>query len=313
MTDLKSSIRVLLTGFLMGMAEVVPGVSGGTIAFISGFYERLLGGLSGLRPELLTVLWRSGLRAAWQKSDGTFLSLLFGAMAVSILIFATVIKGALVTYPIAMWSFFFGLVLASSVLMYRQVSHRTVEHFLVLGIGLALGLLLQRLLPVTLEATPGAMFMGGAVAICAWILPGISGSFLLLLLGLYSGVLAAVASLAWAQLIPFALGAGLGLIAFANVLKRLFHHARDWILMFLIGLMLGTLVRLWPWQQVTSYQLQASGTEQVPLVQNPVMPGVFESLTGEPAQLSVAGLSAGFAIVLVYGFERLSQPRRTDV
>ena len=313
MTDLKSTVRVLLTGFLMGMAEVVPGVSGGTIAFISGYYERLLAGLSGLRPNLLTVLWRSGLRAAWQKADGNFLSLLFGAMAFSILIFANMIKGALLTYPIAMWSFFFGLVLASSVLMYRQVRNRTIEHFLVLGIGLALGLLLQRLLPVTLEATPWAMFLGGAIAVCAWILPGISGSFLLLLLGLYSGVIAAVASLAWVQLIPFALGAGLGLIAFANILKRLFQRIRDWVLMLLIGLMLGTLVRLWPWQQVTSYQLHASGTEQLPLVQNPVLPDVFESLTGEPAQLGLAGFAACTAIVLVYGFERLSQQGRIDV
>ncbi|MGB1189238.1 MAG: DUF368 domain-containing protein [Pseudomonadales bacterium] len=311
--DLKSSVRVLVTGFLMGMAEVVPGVSGGTIAFISGYYERLLTGLSGLRPSLLLILWRAGFRSAWQKADGTFLALLFGAMAFSILIFATMIKAALVSYPIAMWSFFFGLVLASSVLMYRQVRNRTIEHFIVLGIGLAVGLLLQRLLPVTLEATPGTMFMGGAIAICAWILPGVSGSFLLLLLGLYSGVLAAVASFAWVQLIPFALGAGLGLIAFANVLKRLFQHVRDWILMFLIGLMLGTLVRLWPWQQVTSYQLQAEGTEKLPLVQNPVLPGVYESLTGESSHLGTAIVVAGIAVVLVYGFERFSQQANTDV
>ncbi len=299
-----------MTGLLMGMAEVVPGISGGTIAFISGYYERLLIALSRIRFDLIRRLWRQGPSNVWQHLDGTFLGVLFGGMAVSIVAFAGLIKTALAEQPIMMWSFFFGLVLASSFLMLRQVERKQAAQLIVLALGLAFGLVLQRLVPVTMAPTPALLFLGGAIAVCAWILPGISGSFLLLLLGLYSGVIDAVANLRLLELAPLALGAALGLIAFANVLKLLFHRAKDWILMFLTGLMLGTLVRLWPWQQVLQYQLQADAMQKRPLISEPVWPTAYESLTGQPADVALALLAVcvgGSAVVLFERYARRTQ------
>jgi putative membrane protein len=231
---------------------------------------------------------------------------LFGGMVVSVIALAGLIKTALVEQPIMMWSFFFGLVLASSFLMLRQVERKQAAQLILLALGLAVGLVLQRLVPVTVVPTPAMLFLGGAIAVCAWILPGISGSFLLLLLGLYGGVIDAVANLRVMELAPLGLGAALGLIAFANVLKLLFHRAKDWILMFLTGLMLGTLVRLWPWQQVLQYQLQADAMQKRPLISEPVWPTAYESLTGQPAEIVIAlsALCVGGAIVLL--FERFA-------
>ena len=299
-------LKILVTGLLMGMAEVVPGISGGTVAFISGYYERLLTALSRIRFDLVRRLLRQGPLKVWQHLDGTFLMVLFGGMVVSVIALAGLIKTALVEQPIMMWSFFFGLVLASSFLMLRQVERKQAAQLILLALGLAVGLVLQRLVPVTVVPTPAMLFFGGAIAVCAWILPGISGSFLLLLLGLYGGVIDAVANLRVMELAPLGLGAALGLIAFANVLKLLFHRAKDWILMFLTGLMLGTLVRLWPWQQVLQYQLQADAMQKRPLISEPVWPTAYESLTGQPAEIVIAlsALCVGGAIVLL--FERFA-------
>ena len=295
-------LKILVTGLIMGMAEVVPGISGGTVAFISGYYERLLTALSRIRFDLVRRLLQQGPLNVWQHLDGTFLMVLFGSMVVSVVAFAGLIKTALAEQPIMMWSFFFGLVLASSFLMLRQVERKQAAQLIVLAVGLAVGLVLQRLVPVTVVPTPAMLFLGGAIAVCAWILPGISGSFLLLLLGLYGGVIDAVANLRLLELAPLGLGAALGLIAFANVLKLLFHRAKDWILMFLTGLMLGTLVRLWPWQQVLQYQLQAGATEKRPLISEPVWPTAYESLTGQPAEvvLALSALCAGGAAVVLF-------------
>tara|TARA_B100000497_G_scaffold122291_1_gene153191 strand:- start:1242 stop:2186 length:945 start_codon:yes stop_codon:yes gene_type:complete len=299
-------LKILVTGLLMGMAEVVPGISGGTVAFISGYYERLLTALSRIRFDLVRRLLRQGPLKVWQHLDGTFLMVLFGGMVVSVIALAGLIKTALVEQPIMMWSFFFGLVLASSFLMLRQVERKQAAQLILLALGLAVGLVLQRLVPVTVVPTQAMLFLGGAIAVCAWILPGISGSFLLLLLGLYGGVIDAVANLRVMELAPLGLGAALGLIAFANVLKLLFHRAKDWILMFLTGLMLGTLVRLWPWQQVLQYQLQADAMQKRPLISEPVWPTAYESLTGQPAEIVIAlsALCVGGAIVLL--FERFA-------
>lgn len=299
-------LKILVTGLLMGMAEVVPGISGGTVAFISGYYERLLTALSRIRFDLVRRLLRHGPLKVWQHLDGTFLMVLFGGMVVSVIALAGLIKTALVEQPIMMWSFFFGLVLASSFLMLRQVERKQAAQLILLALGLAVGLVLQRLVPITVVPTPAMLFLGGAIAVCAWILPGISGSFLLLLLGLYGGVIDAVANLRVMELAPLGLGAALGLIAFANVLKLLFHRAKDWILMFLTGLMLGTLVRLWPWQQVLQYQLQADAMQKRPLISEPVWPTAYESLTGQPAEIVIAlsALCVGGAIVLL--FERFA-------
>jgi len=298
--------KVVLTGVLMGVAEVVPGVSGGTIAFISGFYQRLLEAVSRLHFGLLRRLFRDGLSKSWQHIDGSFLCLLFGSMMITLILGAGLVKEMLSAYPIVMWSFFFGLVAASAGSMLRQIRTRDGFVLLTLIIGLFIGLWLQRTLPAVADPTPLVLFLGGAIAICAWILPGVSGSFLLLLMGLYGGVLDAIARVDVLALMPFALGAGLGIIGFSNVLRLLFERFRSFVLAFLIGLMMGTLTRLWPWQQVVQYQLHADGLGKTPLVQEPIWPGAYEGLTGQSAEIGLAVIAVVLGALMILSFEYIA-------
>ena len=311
-SSLRMALRIVLTGCLMGIAEVVPGVSGGTIAFISGFYQRLLAAVSRLHFGLLHRLFRDGLASSWRQMDGNFLCLLFGGMMVTLILSASVVKGALADYPIPMWSFFFGLVLASAGSMLRQIQLRSIPVLLTLFLGMILGVALQRVLPTVSDPSPLLLFFGGAIAVCAWILPGVSGSFLLLLLGLYGGVIDAVARVDIIALLPFALGAGIGLVLFANLLRWLFDRLRSYILAFLIGLMMGTLTRLWPWQQVVQYQLHADGLGKTTLMQEPISPIAYQALTGESAELLQAVVGVVLGALLILLFEVFARSRASE-
>ena len=243
---MRENIKIAIIGLLMGAAEVVPGVSGGTIAFISGLYERLLLALRQLTPALVLVLRREGLAALWRQIDGQFLLLLFAGMGVSIVVFASGISYLLQHQPIALWAFFCGLVIASTWVMSRQMTSFGLNPLLLVCIGAATGIVITGVVPIALPPTPLFLFLGGAIAVCAWILPGISGSFILLILGLYGIVIEAIKTLDLMVLGIVASGCALGLVCFARVLTRLFKHARDSTLAVLTGFMLGSLVKLWP-------------------------------------------------------------------
>jgi putative membrane protein len=211
-----------------------------------------------------------------------------------------------------MWSFFFGLVLASAGSMLRQIQLRSIPVLLTLFLGMILGVALQRVLPTVSDPSPLLLFFGGAIAVCAWILPGVSGSFLLLLLGLYGGVIDAVARVDIIALLPFALGAGIGLVLFANLLRWLFDRLRSYILAFLIGLMMGTLTRLWPWQQVVQYQLHADGLGKTTLMQEPISPIAYQALTGESAELLQAVVGVVLGALLILLFEAFARSRASE-
>jgi putative membrane protein len=293
-------IRIGLVGLVMGAAEIVPGVSGGTIAFISGIYERLINAIRQFTPYLPLRVKEQGLVSAWQQVDATFLLVLFGGMGVSIVVFANGVSYLLVNEPIAIWSFFFGLVVVSTLVVSREIESFGLEIGLGVGIGLVIGILVTRIVPVTMEPTPLVLFLGGSIAICAWILPGLSGSFILLLLGLYSFVIEAIKSFDVLNLLYIAAGAIIGLVSFSQLLSRLFRLYKNETLALLMGFMLGSLVKLWPWKNTTSYQIKADGS-QVPLVQEPVFPAVYSNLTGQDAQVLIAIICAliGGALVLV--------------
>jgi putative membrane protein len=298
-------VKTVLIGLVMGAAEVVPGVSGGTIAFITGIYERLINAIKQCTPALLFRLKKEGFVAVWQAVDANFLLALFGGMGISIVLFARGISYLLVEHPIFLWSFFFGLVIASTWIVARQISRFGTDLVIFTAVGTSIGVLVTSVVPLELSPTLWFIFLGGAIAVCAWILPGLSGSFILLILGLYGTVIDAIKSFDLEVLIVLGLGCFIGLICFAQLLSKLFRDHKDETLAVLTGFMLGSLAKLWPWKETLSYQMKADGS-QFPLVQEPILPQSYIQLTGQDPYLFVAIGIAVAGIVVVLGLDRVA-------
>lgn len=292
----------------MGAADVVPGVSGGTIAFITGIYDTLLESIRRINPSVLGIWKREGFKAAFQHINGFFLISLFGGVLTSIATLAKLISWLLVTHPIPLWSFFFGLILVSVFHMLKQIEQRSVSRLVFLVLGVAFAYSITVLNPLQLEPTSINVLLAGGIAICAMILPGISGSFILLLIGMYTPVLGAVKSFDIGILALFLSGCVFGLLSFSHVLSWLLKRFRDLTLVFLTGLMIGTLPKIWPWKETISWRTNSKG-EQVPLVQHNLMPSDFEVLNSQPAQLGIAIVMMLCAIALVLGLEKFAANR----
>ena len=290
----------------MGAADVVPGVSGGTIAFITGIYDTLLESIRRVNPSLLGIWKRKGFKAAFNYINGFFLIALFGGILTSILSLAKFISWALETHPVPVWSFFFGLIMVSVYHMMRQVEHKTLSRFVFLLLGAVFAYSITVLKPLQMDPTSINIFFAGCIAICAMILPGISGSFILLLLGMYTPVLGAVKGLQLDVMALFATGCLIGLLSFSHVLSWLLKRYRDFALVFLTGLMLGTLPKLWPWKETISWRINSKG-EQVPLIQENLSPFNFESVTGQPSQLAIALVLMLAAIGLVLALGKVAE------
>lgn len=293
-------LAIFLRGMAMGAADIVPGVSGGTIAFITGIYFRLLEAINAVPGAAVSQLLRGNVRAFWQRCDGTFLVCLLGGILVSVATLASAISYVLQEYPILIWSFFFGLILASVWHVGRQV--RTVSPVLLLP--LAAGILFAgwvTTLPAGQADPSGLVFLGaGALAICAMILPGISGSFILVIMGMYAPVLAAIQNLEAGVLLLFALGCIVGILSIARVITWAFHRFHDPVLALLTGFMIGALNKVWPWKETLSWRTNSAG-EQVALNEVSVSPSYYTELTGLDAQLlpAIGMVIAGFVLVLL--------------
>jgi len=299
-------LSTFLKGLAMGAADVVPGVSGGTIAFITGIYDTLLESIRRINPSIFRLWKAQGFKAAFKHINGFFLIALFGGVLTSIATLAKLITWMLANHPIPIWSFFFGLILVSVYHILRQVERKDVPRFALLLLGIIFAYSITVLKPLHLEPTSLNVLLAGAIAICAMILPGISGSFILLLIGMYAPVLGAVKNVQLDILGLFLAGCVAGLLTFSHVLSWLLHRFRDFTLMFLTGLMIGTLPKIWPWKETLSWRLNSSG-EQVPLVQHNLSPFEFESLTSQPSQLGLAIVMALLAFALVLGLEKFAE------
>ncbi|AMO56172.1 membrane protein [Endozoicomonas montiporae] len=304
MSDKTDCLGLLLRGMAMGAADVVPGVSGGTIAFITGIYDRLLNSLRSFSPTLLLLLKNEGIKACWKKVDGTFLVCVFSGILISILSFAHLISYLLAEYPVLIWSFFFGLILVSGLHMVRQIEHYSIGGGVLFVLAAVGAYLIGTLTPASLTPTPVMLFFAGSIAICAMILPGISGSFLLLLMGLYATVLQAVKTFDLFVLAIFASGCVVGLLSFSHVLSWLLRKHRDLALSLLTGLMMGALGKVWPWKQTLETRINSSG-EVVPFLEVNVSPLNYESLTGTPAFLMPGLLLMAAAIIMFLMIEWL--------
>ncbi len=293
----KDYVVIGLKGIAMGAADVVPGVSGGTIAFISGIYEELLSSISNVNLSLLKILQKEGLKVAWKQLNGSFLVVLFAGVFISIFSLAKVIKWLLENKPILLWSFFFGLVLASIIYIGKQITKWKVKAILALVIGVVIAYYITTLNPMVTENSSSIfIFLSGAIAICAMILPGISGSFILVLLGAYKPVLEAIDSKNFTTIAIFGIGAIIGLISFSRVLKWLFEHHKNSTLAALTGFIIGSLNKIWPWKETLTWRTNSHGIK-IPFNQQSVSPFSFDG----DSQLLFAILLAvvGFGLILV--------------
>lgn len=293
----KEYVIISLKGMSMGAADVVPGVSGGTIAFISGIYEELLNSISSFNFGLINTLRKEGIKKVWEKINGSFLTALFVGIFISIISLAKLIENILESHPILIWSFFFGLVFASIIYIGKQITKWSLGSVIFLILGVILAYYITTLNPMVSEnSSPWFLFIAGMIAICAMILPGISGSFILVLLGAYKPVLNALNTRDISSIIIFMFGAVVGLLTFSRILKWLFYKHKNLTLATLTGFITGSLNKIWPWKETISWRTNSKGVE-VPLNQTSISPFSFEG----DSQLMMALLLTivGFGLILL--------------
>lgn len=295
--SLKDYIVIGLKGMAMGAADVVPGVSGGTIAFISGIYEELLASISSVNFKLLKTLKSDGIKAAWKQVNGSFLLALFIGIFISIISLAKTIKWLLENEPILLWSFFFGLVLASIIYIGKQISKWNTLAIIILIIGAFVAYYITTLNPlVTENSSLLFMFLAGSIAICAMILPGISGAFIMVLLGAYKPILSALNDRDYKTVATVFLGAIVGLLAFSKILKWMFTNYKNYTLAVLTGFIVGSLNKIWPWKQTLTWRINSHDLE-VPLKQQSILPFSFD---GDPKLMFAIILAfVGFGLILL--------------
>ena len=239
----------------MGAADVIPGVSGGTIAFIMGIYDKFVASLAAINLESVKLFFSGKFKEFWKHINGSFLLSLAIGIGVSVISLATVMQTLLSDFPIQTWAFFFGLIVASSIFILRGISGWSLRELLFLAGGIVLGVVICTLSPTQTPDALWFIFLSGAIAICAMILPGISGSFILLILGKYQYILGAVSDLVAGQnvthniliLAVFAIGAVVGILSFSKFLHWILSRWHKQTLIILAGFIIGSLVKIWPW------------------------------------------------------------------
>ena len=290
---IKDYAVLTLKGMAMGAADVVPGVSGGTIAFIAGIYDELINSIKSIHMHSLKLLFTGKIAAFWKAVNGNFLFALLLGIAISVFSLAKLITYLLLNEPVLVWSFFFGLVLASTWFVTKDIkgwNWKTVAGFV--G-GAVIAYYITVATPAETSTNLMFIFLCGAIAICAMILPGISGSFILVLLGKYFYVMEAVKTLDLVVLGVFAFGAALGITSFSRVLSYALKNFRNITLSVLSGFMLGSLNKVWPWKEVE--KLVSDGHEV--MIEHNIAPNT------EVAEAVVLML-IGF--ILVYVLEKIS-------
>ena len=295
-------IVLALKGCAMGMADVVPGVSGGTIAFISGIYEELLDSIRSVNATALKLLLKLRLGEFWRHINGSFLLPVLLGIAIAIFSLARLMTYLLTYHPIAIWSFFFGLIIASALLVARQIGRWDWRSVLAFVAGAAAAWWITVATPAETPNDWWFVMLSGAIAICAMILPGISGAFILLLLGKYQYIMQAVGDLNIPVIAIFAVGATAGIISFSHLLSWLLKHWHDCTIAVLMGFMLGSLNKVWPWKQTVESYTDSHG-QTMPLVERNILPDTFERLSGSDAHLGEALLLGAAGFLLIYAIE----------
>ncbi|RME39764.1 MAG: DUF368 domain-containing protein [Thermoflexia bacterium] len=289
---------MFLSGFLMGTADVIPGVSGGTVAFVLGIYEELIDAIRAAVPfgrRLASLRWKE----AFEQFPWRFLLALTAGIGTAVLSMARFLHWALEMYPVYVYALFFGLIVASVYVVRTRVRKWGSAQLLVTALFAVGSYLLVGLRPAQTPEALWFIFLSGMLAICAMILPGISGAFILVLLGKYHYMLGALIRMDLATVLVFIAGAAVGIVSFANILRWLLDHYHDLTVAALVGFMLGALRELWPWKQ-------ARLVDGVPTEATDILP---TALTGEVA-LALGLMILGFVVVFL--IERTAERRKAQ-
>jgi putative membrane protein len=291
---------ITLKGIAMGAADVVPGVSGGTIAFISGIYEELVGSINNINFSLFKTLRKDGFKSAWEQLNGNFLLALFAGIFISLFSLATIVSWLLENQPILLWSFFFGLVAASIFFVGKEIEKWNAATVIVLMLGAAIAYFITTLPPNENIHSLPYLFLSGAIAVCAMILPGISGAFILVLLGSYKTILDAVHERDLKIVATVGLGAIFGLLSFARILKWMFKHYKNLTLAVLTGFILGSLPKIWPWKRIL--ETKTFGEKVITIAEKNISPFAFEGNN----QLLFAIVLAAIGFSLIFILEKVA-------
>lgn len=301
---------ITLKGIAMGAADVVPGVSGGTIAFISGIYEELLESIDKVNLSVFKVWKKEGFKTAWTSINGNFLFALFSGIAISILSLAKLIKWLLHHEPILLWSFFFGLVLASILYIAKQIKGWSIKVVIAIIITSILSYYITLAEPFASPDSPFYLLFCGFIAIIAMILPGVSGAFILLILGAYQTAIDTINNLrdgvlngdmalfkdAFLKFILLAVGAIVGLKVFSKALNWMFKHQKNITLAILTGFMIGSLNKIWPWKEVLKTRVNSEG-EVVTLLDKSILPTSYNG--DNEIVMAIIFIVIGFAAILI--------------
>lgn len=297
--NIKDYLLITLRGIAMGAADVVPGVSGGTIAFISGIYQELIDSISKVNLGALKILKEEGIKSAWQYVNGNFFLALFTGIGISILSLSKGIKYLLENQPIGVWSFFFGLMVASILFLWKDIKQWNFATISALISSVFVAYYITIIPPLAGNDSLFSLFLAGALAICAMILPGVSGAFILVLLGAYHTILGAIDSFDIKIISVVGLGAVAGILSFSKILKYLFEHYKNITMAWLTGFVIGSLNKVWPWKEVLESEIDAHG-KKIILLEKSILPNNFH---GEP-QVALAIFLALAGFFLIYGMEK---------
>jgi len=270
---MKIKLALFFKGIAMGAADIVPGVSGGTIALITGIYEELIDSIKNISFRLFKILFTDGFKSFWKDLNGNFLLTLASGILLSILLLAQFISYLLVNHEFKIWGFFFGLILSSGLFLYRQVNTLSSSSFIYLSFGFLLSSIISLTGPTSTPDNYLFVFITGSIAICAMILPGISGSFILLLLSKYEYIINAIKDLKLDVLIVFSIGCIFGLLLFSRILSYLFTNYKNTVLSVLSGFLFGSLLKVWPFRRVIETRINSEGVVES-FITRPTLPEI---------------------------------------
>ncbi len=301
----KDYLLLFAKGMGMGAADVVPGVSGGTIAFITGIYQELLDSLKLIDMSNLRLLVRFQVASFWKAINGNFLASIFLGILVSLISLAKLITYLLEVHPIKVWSFFFGLVVISAVTVLRQIDRWKPTVIIGLIVGIVVAYFITVATPAATSDAWWLIFISGAIAISAMILPGISGAFILLILGKYKFITGALHEFNYQVILVFAAGCVTGLLSFVRIVSWVLDKYYQVAIAVLSGFMIGSLNKVWPWKEVLSYRIDSEGN-QIPAIDQSILPNHYYDTTGNDPQILLAILLMAMGIGVVVILEKIA-------
>ena len=302
--NLLDYVVISLKGIAMGAADAVPGVSGGTIAFISGIYEELINTISGVNLSLFKTWKDHGFFAFWKQLNGSFLVALLAGILISFITFMRLAKYLIENHPILIWSFFFGLIVASVYFVGKQITQWKLGSYIAFLLGTFAAYYISQLPSMGDTDSLWFLFLAGSLAICAMILPGISGAFILVVLGAYKTLSDALHDFNFKKIAVFSVGALIGILSFSHVLKWLFKNYHNVTLALLTGFIFGSLNKIWPWKRVLTWRTDSEG-HSVPLIEKSISPLNYD---GNP-QLVFAIILMVVGFLTIFILERLGDKK----